>query len=187
MWRKLFIPAIASLAVVFMLTGNADAQRRGGGRLGGWSGGNWNRGGIGLGYGGYGYGGYGYNRGYYPNYGSYYGRNYYSTPYYAPYYASEVYSYPSYYSGPTYAAPVYSAPVSNTANIRILVPDPNARVWFDNTLTQQTGTERIFATPPLDGSASYRIRASWIQGGQEVIRDQTVAITPGAEAVVDFR
>ena len=109
--------------------------------------GGWGWGGVGLGLGlGLGYPGYGYG-GYWPgDYG-------YSTPYYygdggafydtTPYY----YGSPSYDSGtPVYGDVSVRATVlrehpaqDNEAHVRVIVP-PDAKVWFNNRLTKQTGT-----------------------------------------------
>ena len=218
MLRKYVMPALLSLACVLMVTDFAHAQRRGGGSYRGGSYGSGYRGGYNSGWGvtvgpggvsfgtspyyGGGYYGSGYyGSGYYgnrygsPYYGSTYGNRYYSpgysSGYYSPYYDDGYsYSYPS----TTYVQPsqayVQPAPVADgSAQIRVLVPDPNARVWFDGNPTQQTGTDRSFHTPPLNPnvSNSYRIRASWMQGGQEVTQERVVNVTPGATAVADFR
>jgi uncharacterized protein (TIGR03000 family) len=176
MLRKYFLaPAILSLALMFVAAEAAQAQIR-----------------IQVGrpsYGGY-YGGYG--RGYYPGYYNqgYYGSSYYS-PYYGPYSSGYYSTYPStsYYYSPAPSYYVNPAPVTdNTANIRVLLPDPNARVWFNGNLTSQQGTDRLFTTPPLSyGTANvYMIRATWMQGGREVTQERTVSATPGGTFVVDF-
>ena len=107
-------------------------------------------------------------------------------------YYSATYSSPStsYYYEPQadYSAAPSSA-TNNSATVRVLLPDANARVWFDGAPTQQTGADRVFNTPALAPGATnnYRIRASWMQNGQEVTQERIVAVTPGASAVVDFR
>jgi uncharacterized protein (TIGR03000 family) len=198
--------------------GGGGGGNRGGGwgnsgyRGGNWNNGNWNNngwgvaigpGGVAFGTSPYFYGG-GYGSGYYgsgyygnrygsPYYGSYYGNRYYSPGYYSSGYYS-----PSYDSGYSYSTPstsFYYTPAEpaqrndGSAQIRVIVPDPNARVWFDGNATQQTGTDRLFHTPPLNASVSnsYRIRASWMQGGQEMTQERVVNVTPGASAVADFR
>jgi uncharacterized protein (TIGR03000 family) len=158
--------------------------------------------GYGSGYYGSGYYGSGYygNRYYSPYYGSNYGwgNRYYSPGYYSSYYSPSYYdsgysySYPStsYPSTSFYYTPAETAQRNDdSAQIRVIVPDANARVWFDGTQTQQTGTDRLFHTPPLNASVSnsYRIRASWTQGGQEVTQERVVNVTPGGTAVADFR
>jgi uncharacterized protein (TIGR03000 family) len=199
---------------LLVATDVAQAQRRGsGGRvnLGGVSIG-W---GSGAGYGGRGYYGgnnwYGNNyyggRGAYGNnwYGSGYGTGFYGSRYYSPgystYYPSYNYSYPSnsyYYSPSTdyvpstdYYPPAtqqYSQPQSTAGQIRVLVADAAARVWFDGHLTQQTGTDRTFTTPAMQANsvATYRVRASWMQAGREVVQERVVSVNAGGTAVVDF-
>jgi uncharacterized protein (TIGR03000 family) len=168
--------------------------------------------GWGSGYGGWGYSGsgwgwspgtglylgspyYGSNRGYYDGYGygSYYSPSYGYRSYYYPGYYDSGYSYPS-YSMPSYdsgPAPMYSsappAQNSNVANIEVKVPDPNAKVQFDGQPTNQTGTTRLFTTPPLSsGDASYRISASWQGDRGMVTQERTVTVRPGANVTVDF-
>jgi len=181
MLRKAFLPAVLSLACLLLVTDFAQAQRRGGGR-GGWSGG---RGGIGI-YVGPGYGS-GYNSGLYGSgYRSY--SPYYGSSYYDPYPSTSYYYDPA----PTYVQPaptyVRPAPVADAAHIRVLLPDGNARVWFDGALTQQTGTDRMFHTPALTAGMnySYRIRATWMQGNREMTQERVVNVTPGSTSVVNF-
>lgn len=185
MLRKYFLmPAILSLACVLTLADFAQAQRRGGGnRGGGWGG---NRGGFGVyigpsnpyrSYGNW-YGGYGSPYRSYGNPYRYYDSYYYSTPSY--YYT------PSYYETPSYSLPAQPAPAIDHANIRVIVPDPGARVWFDDRLTSQTGNDRLFNTPSLTSSGTYRIRAAWMEGGNEVTMERTATVSPGQTVVVDF-
>jgi uncharacterized protein (TIGR03000 family) len=69
------------------------------------------------------------------------------------------------------------------------VPDPNARVFFDDAPTQQQGTDRVFTTPPLDPNKtySYTVRATWTENGREINRSKDVRVQPGRTAMVDFR
>lgn len=169
--RYFLIPALLGLAGLLAVTDTAQAQVR-------------IR--IGVG-GGPGY----YSRGYYPYPYTYpypYGYNAPRSIYYPPpvvvvpretYYVPRVVT----VEPPRYVAPTVA---SNVAGIRVLVPDANAKVWFDGTLTNQKGTDRLFNTPELapGGTYSYRIRASW-QDGQQV-QEQVVQVTPGQTVVVDF-
>jgi len=200
MFRKfLLIPTILSLACLFVIADSAQAQRRGG------SGGG--RGGISIGVGGgRGYGGYGNN---------WYGNNLYGSRYYSPGWGGGYgyRSYPGYYSSssvPTYSYYMpstdyyssyadqyqylppqdtsYAQQNPNTAQLRVLLPDPQARVWLNGSPTQQTGTDRLFQTPPLDASTtnSYTVRAAWNQGGREMSQERIISVTPGRMATVDF-
>ena len=194
MLRKLLVPALLGVAGVLFVAGDAQAQRRGPSRGGGgWSGSGWG----GSGYGGPYRGGannwWNYIPGAYGNsgYGNYYGPSYgyrYGPPYSTPYYFGNTYPRDSYYYAP--APLVQTQPVADdTASIRVLVPNPDARVWFDGTLTKQAGTERLFATPPLDSNVAnnYRVRAIVLRDGREVTEERIVAVAPNAQAIVDFR
>jgi len=202
MLRKFFvIPALLSLACLLMLTDAAQAQRKGGG---GGGGGGGARGGVNSGRGGsgwYGYvapyvGGSNYNRGggWYNSYPGGYRSSYYSPNWYDSYsYPQSSYYAPQYYTPAaeyyTPATEVYVDPVpANSAQIRVTLPDPNARVWFDGNATQQTGTDRLFHTPSLQAGVAntYRIRASWMQGGREVTQERVVNVNPGQRLAVDF-
>src|SRR5581483_7157551 len=114
-----------------------------------------------------------------PYYGGYYGRGYgYG---YSPYYSGYDYGYSPYYSDSTsyyYSPPAYSysspntttaefgeeqeARNANVANIRVHVP-ANAELWFEDSRTNQTGSDRTFVSPPLDPNRTftYTLRAKW--------------------------
>jgi uncharacterized protein (TIGR03000 family) len=170
MLRKFFVSAVLSLACLVALTDFAQAQRRGGYRGGGW-GGSW--GGVGVYIG--------------PSYPRYYDSYRYRT--YDPYYSSWWYdTYPrrSYYYQPAVEYVQPATVVTSQANIRVIVADPQARVWFDGAATSQTGTDRYFTTPSLTASGTYRIRASWMQNGNETIQERVVNVSPGQSVIVDF-
>ena len=140
----------------------------------------------------------------------YYGSGY---PYYANGYPYYDYSYPSVAVAPSYYygelttdtnyAPRYSGTsptpsrqsfyspeaTATRATVHVVVPDPNAKVYFDDTLTTQTGLERVFTTPSLDPAKSYTytVRATWMENGNEVSRTRDVRIQAGQPTMVDFR
>ncbi|HZZ82529.1 MAG TPA: TIGR03000 domain-containing protein [Gemmataceae bacterium] len=193
-------------AILGLITahGIANAQHghggayHGGGYHGGYYHGGYYRGGyypyyrgpiIGIGIGGYGYGyGYGY-------------------PYYYPPLAP-VYAYPPpptvvvQGGQPAQVAPLPNAPTQppqtaspstdmpppKNAQIKVILPDAQAKVWFDNNPTSATGTERHYHTPDLTPGATntYRIRASWIANGREVVQELAVPVQPGRMSVADF-
>jgi uncharacterized protein (TIGR03000 family) len=126
---------------------------------------------------GIGLGGYPYLGSYYPSYA------------YDPYYLPRVSYYPTpIIIGQVPADPVLPAISTAPAAIRVIVPDPQAKVWFDSTLTQQNGLDRLFHTPALTpgGNYSYRIRASWMAAGKEVVQENVTQVSPGQTTVVDF-
>lgn len=194
LYKYLFVPAVLGVAGLLFAPDVAFAQRRGGGGGsrggghvsayhggGGYHGGGYRGGGYygGRGY-GYGWGGYGY----FPWWGGYWGRGYWPS-YYDGVYAAPNYTY-YVEPGTTYADAAPQVP-DNSAGIRVIVPDPNAHVWFDGSATTQTGTDRLFNTPSLTaGAHSYRIRATWTQNGREVSQERTVPVMAGRLSVADF-
>jgi uncharacterized protein (TIGR03000 family) len=182
--RYLLIPAVLSVAGLLATADAAQAQR-GGGRGGGHSGGH---------SGGHYYGGGYYRGGYYGPYVGiglgYYGSAYPYYPYaYDPYVVPRV----AYYPPSTTVIGQQPTPLvpevePNVANIRVLVGDPKAKVWFDGTLTSQGGTDRLYHTPALTTGANntYRIRAMWIQSGKEMVQERVVPVSGGRLSVVDF-
>jgi uncharacterized protein (TIGR03000 family) len=160
-------------------------------------------GGHGGGWGGYGWGWSGYYRPAYYGYGWTYPQSY-TSPY--GYYSPGVYgyNYPGVYGyGPYalgspaaagYAAYDYYpaadvedrsiAPAGyeqdaddNSAHLRVHVP-ANAELTFDGTATRQTGTDRVFVTPPLNPGKNYTydVRVRWTEDGKTVERNRTVRV-----------
>jgi uncharacterized protein (TIGR03000 family) len=151
----------------------------------------------------YGYRGWGYP--YYPLLGLAYGlaSSVGYGGYYAPYYNSYDYA-PTYYDyAPTYGAPYsyapaypdssyvsqaqYAPPAAAEATVRVHVQS-DAEVLFDNHLTQQTGPERVFSTPPLDPSKTftYDVTARWTENGRDREVTRQVTVVPGRTVDVDF-
>jgi uncharacterized protein (TIGR03000 family) len=125
--------------------------------------------------------------GYYPAYGYYPG---YPVPPGRPYY------YPNYYpSGtPSYSAPsqtqsFYYTPVSvdNSATVQVRVP-ANAQLWFDDTLTKQSGTMRLFYTPQLDAGKpfKYTVRVQWDDNGKKMEKTKEIEVRAGKQIDLDF-
>ena len=134
------------------------------------------------------------------NGGRYYGgRNYggfYGTPYN---YGGRYYSSQGYYTTPGY---YYSDPVTivpqteirpsnysdpSVANITVLVPHPDAQVWFDNSATSQRGMERLFTTSGLQQAGTYTIKVQWVDNGRTVERQRDVQVHPGQSVFVNFQ
>jgi uncharacterized protein (TIGR03000 family) len=74
------------------------------------------------------------------------------------------------------------------ANLRVLVP-AEARVMIDDAPTKQSGTDRQYVTPPLPRGKTYTyvLKASWLDGGREIIRMAVAKVEAGKEARVDLR
>jgi uncharacterized protein (TIGR03000 family) len=90
----------------------------------------------------------------------------------------------SYYYTPTQG----SQAVADGAQIRVILPDAQCKVYFNDKATTSTGTDRLFLTPQLTPGAqnSYVIRVSYMMNGQEMTREQTLATAPNMTYVVDF-
>jgi uncharacterized protein (TIGR03000 family) len=211
----LALPVLA-LSLLLVLPEASFAQFRGFGRGGwgggGWGGSSWSYPTYGN-YGGWTYGNYGmhpyssygyspytysspyYYSGYGPNYGNYGWSGYSMTQPYA-------YSTPSYFDGQvtmpantqqSFYPPdgaIQGADANQRAFVHIRVP-ANAQVFFDNSPTQQMGPDRMFVTPPLQDNDpkhpyQYKIKARWMENGQEREATRTVQLTPGRTATVDF-
>src|SRR5256885_14684228 len=76
---------------------------------------------------------------------------------------------------------------ADRALIVVRVP-ATAAVWFENTPTTRTGSERRFLSPALEPGKSYTyaVKARWDEGGtpKQVVR--SVVVAPGKRSVVDF-
>jgi uncharacterized protein (TIGR03000 family) len=199
------------LAVALFATVPASAQHGGGGHGGGGhGGGSWG------GHGGYGYGHYhgGWGYGHYPGgwgFGLYLDLGY---PYYGWGYGYPYYGYDDWYGYPPDGAypPLASAPAMpnysaapgagyaaapplapndpRTAQVRVLLPEPSAEVWFNEGKTRQQGADRTFATVPIDSDQGYQytIEARWTDaGGTQRVAHQALTLHPGDRLTVDFR
>jgi uncharacterized protein (TIGR03000 family) len=66
------------------------------------------------------------------------------------------------------------------ARINLSVP-ADAKIWFDGSPTQQTGTARSFESQPLDRSKAYgyQIRVQWKQDGKDVTKIRKIDVHAG--------
>jgi uncharacterized protein (TIGR03000 family) len=186
MIRTFLTSAIVAFAAILATSESAHAQRisvRIGGSPGYYGG---------PGY--YGRGGSGISIGVYPS-SSIYGPGYYGGPAYL--YGPRYVPYPVYVEPRIVYTPLPvivvpqappSVPASTTTYVRVLLPDANARVWFDGNATTSTGPERLYHAPTITAgtSGTYRVRASWKQNGQEMVQEQVVNVNAGRTATVDF-
>ena len=134
----------------------------------------------------YGYPGYYGSWGYPSYYGSYGG--YLSAPVY-PYYDYSYYAVPTTTVVTTPAAvPLTPAPVGTPAHLEVIVPDPDAMVWFNGQPTTTRGTVREFDSPALEPGKTYEysVRAVWNDRGRAASSERVVSVTAGSQVVVDF-
>jgi uncharacterized protein (TIGR03000 family) len=73
------------------------------------------------------------------------------------------------------------------AVVRLEVP-ADAQVWFQNVLTWQRGSERVFLSPPIETgqSLTYKVKATWKVNGRLVSRLKDVTVRPGRNLTVSF-
>lgn len=77
--------------------------------------------------------------------------------------------------------------LNDCAQIRVIVPSPEAKVYFDGKATSSTGMDRTFDTPTLpQGTSSYMVRCTWMENGQLVERGLSVPCSPNSICTVDF-
>jgi len=84
----------------------------------------------------------------------------------------------------------YQPPAGGTqAAIEVLLPDPNAHVSFDGTMTEEQGMDRLFTSPPLEPSKiyTYTVKLMWMDNGKEVNRSLDVRVQGGRTTLVDCR
>ena len=73
-------------------------------------------------------------------------------------------------------------------SLSVKVPQPAAEVFVDGVKTAQTGTDRIFESPPLEAGKQYKyeVTARWVEGGATREVKKAVVGTPGEVVRVDF-
>jgi uncharacterized protein (TIGR03000 family) len=78
-------------------------------------------------------------------------------------------------------------PSDGAAHLMIRVP-ADAELWFDGAKTQQTGTEREFASPPLEPGRTYtyKVTARWKEDGRVVERKRDLKVRADMWAAVDL-
>jgi uncharacterized protein (TIGR03000 family) len=76
---------------------------------------------------------------------------------------------------------------SRPVEIRVRVP-VGARLWFDGHETAQTGTDRVFASPPLEAGRefAYEVRLQWRDGDKVVERTRQLAVRAGDHIGLDY-
>jgi uncharacterized protein (TIGR03000 family) len=94
-----------------------------------------------------------------------------------------------YYEAPSYYyTPAPQSVAENMARIRVFVP-ADAKVWIDGQETTQTGTDRLFESPPLapDRAFTYNLKTTWRgPDGKEITLTRQVGVQANACATVDF-
>jgi uncharacterized protein (TIGR03000 family) len=80
-----------------------------------------------------------------------------------------------------------TARAGTVAYVDVKLP-ADATLWVEDVKMSQRGALRQFVSPPLDPDRNYTysIRASWMENGQEVVRDREVRVRAGDRTEVDL-
>src|SRR5205823_6216776 len=126
----------------------------------------------------------------------YYYNDYYPGAYSSAYVVGpSTYALPSYSLAPSYAyatpeasLPAMPAPVGNTANIRVLLPAPNAQLLIDGAPTTSMGEMRLLGTTDLKPGEvfHYDLTAAWAEGARQVTETRRIDVMAGRTTMVDF-
>src|SRR5260370_41214374 len=84
--------------------------------------------------------------------------------------------------------PLVSEENAQPASLRVRLP-AGAELLVDGTRTKQSGSERLFESPPLPAGRKfiYTLKATWKEGGKEVVREEVARVEAGREPVVALR
>lgn len=103
------------------------------------------------------------------------------------------YSYASGLTAPRMRESFHPAGAVNVAGespawVTVTLPSADAEVWFQGAKTSQTGTQRLYESPPLKTGTeyTYQIRARWRSGSMDVEQTRSVAVRAGEHPRVDF-
>ena len=90
---------------------------------------------------------------------------------------------------PTTSQSFFNVPVRDNRTVLIDVRVPaDAKIWFDDDATKQTGAERQFASPPLTPGKyfEYQIRAQWNENGKKKEQTRRVTFQAGDRIHLEF-
>ena len=84
--------------------------------------------------------------------------------------------------------PFKAGTVPDKAEFLIKVPAADAKLFFNDKLVEQQGTERKLLTPTLASGLTYtyRVRATWLENGQEKSQEQKLQALPGQALNLTF-
>jgi uncharacterized protein (TIGR03000 family) len=73
------------------------------------------------------------------------------------------------------------------AYLRVLVP-AKAQLFIQDTRMTDSGQERNYYSPPLVTGKQYlyRLKATWVENGKEVVQEREATVSAGMTATVDF-
>jgi hypothetical protein len=71
--------------------------------------------------------------------------------------------------------------------VEVIVPDPNAEVWFNGTKASKLGGRRYFPVDSRPAPYVATVKAAWSEAGQTTTVERNINVGGGANVVVDFR
>ena len=71
--------------------------------------------------------------------------------------------------------------------VEVIVPNPNAAVWFNGTKSSKLGERRYFSVESRPTASVATVKAVWSEAGQTTTVERNINVNPGANIVVDFR
>jgi uncharacterized protein (TIGR03000 family) len=86
------------------------------------------------------------------------------------------------------AAPAQALPVGNAPRLQVNLPDPEAIVQIGGQRMTSVGRIRTFELPPVQSgqAETYKVVATWNEGGRIVTDVRKVDVVPGSMAMADF-
>jgi uncharacterized protein (TIGR03000 family) len=95
------------------------------------------------------------------------------------------------YYGQEYYGQEFSAQARSNDNrvlVRVDVPSPSAKIWFEGEATQQQGYDRLYISPPIEPGKnySYTIKASWMENGREVTQEKKLQVHANDQVAATF-
>jgi uncharacterized protein (TIGR03000 family) len=84
------------------------------------------------------------------------------------------------YYGSTGAEDYYDSSGKRPIRVNLRVPS-DAKIWFDGSQTNQTGTIRSFVSPPVDVGPeyAYQIQVQWKQDGKDIAQTRQINVHGG--------
>jgi hypothetical protein len=83
------------------------------------------------------------------------------------------------------AGPMAPAAAPGSASVTVIVPE-GGQVWFDNTLTQKSGTKWVYSAAVEPGkTVTLGVKARWTENGQDRDLDTPVKLRSGDAFTID--
>jgi uncharacterized protein (TIGR03000 family) len=93
------------------------------------------------------------------------------------------------YAEPAYTeVPAYQTEAGNVAHVTVVLPTPDAKLYFNDARMLAQGRTRTFNTPPLEPGEDYyyTVRVRWMENGKKVEKTRTLNVRAGQNYTLDF-